>query len=80
MRKTRKKKFLPTKITCFPQSNNLRGQWSKIAPPHSYIDVNDFAGPKELAEYLNYLDGDKEEFLSYFWWKSYYRASFGPEV
>ena len=27
----------------------------KIAPPHSYIDVNDFATVEELANYLLYL-------------------------
>ena len=27
----------------------------KIAPPHSYIDVNDFANVEELANYLIYL-------------------------
>ena len=41
----------------------------KIAPPHSYIDVNDFANAEELANYLLYLDVHEEEYLSYFQWK-----------
>ena len=45
-----------------------------MAPPHSYIDVNDFKSPKQLAEYLNYLDANPQEYMSYFWWKDYYRV------
>ena len=46
--------------------------YASILPPHSYIDVEDFAGPKELAEYLHHLDKNHEEYLSYFWWQEYY--------
>jgi hypothetical protein len=31
------------------------GDYSKVCPPKSYIDVNDFASAKELANYLLYL-------------------------
>ena len=30
--------------------------YKKIAPPKSFIDVNDFANVEELAKYLQYLD------------------------
>ena len=30
--------------------------YSKIAPPKSFIDVNKFANVEELAKYLQYLD------------------------
>ena len=30
--------------------------YKKIAPPKSYIDVNDFKNVEELAKYLQYLD------------------------
>ncbi len=53
------------------------GQWSRIAPPHSYISVDDFAGPKDLAERLHHLDRNPEEYLSYFWWTDAYAASHG---
>lgn len=43
--------------------------YSKIAPPHSYIDIRDFKSPEMLAKYLWYLDKNHEEYLSYFWWK-----------
>ena len=45
---------------------------SIIAPPHSYISADDFSSPKALAEYLSWLSGNPEEYLSYFWWKDYY--------
>ncbi len=32
----------------------------------------DFANPKALADYIINLDNDPVEYLSYFWWKSYY--------
>ena len=44
----------------------------KIAPPHSYIDVRDFKSPKDLAEYLLYLNSNDTEYTSYLSWKKYY--------
>ena len=38
----------------------------KIAPPHSYIDVRDFKSPRQLAEYLLFLDKNETAYLSYF--------------
>jgi len=38
--------------------------------PKSYIDVNDFSGPAELADYLNYLAGNEAAYGEYFQWKS----------
>ena len=52
-----------------------RGQWSKIAPPHSYINTDDFPSPAALAQYLHYLDKNPEEYLSYFWWTDHYYFS-----
>ena len=42
--------------------------YKKFAPPNSYIDVHDFKSPKELANYLTYLDENKSEYLKYFDW------------
>ena len=49
--------------------------YSSFAPPHSYINVMDFATPKTLAEYLKFLDQNPTEYLSYFWWKDFYRVN-----
>ena len=38
-----------------------------LAPPHSYIDVRDYKSPKHLAAYLEHLNKNPEEYLSYFW-------------
>lgn len=46
--------------------------YSKFAPPKSYINANDFTTVKELANYLHYLDANPDEYVKYFWWKNYY--------
>ena len=45
---------------------------STILPPGSYINALDFSSPKDLAEYLRYLDTHEEEYLKYFEWKRNY--------
>ncbi len=39
------------------------------APYKSFIHVDDFEGPKELADYLHKLDQDDQLFNEYFKWK-----------
>ena len=53
--------------------------YKRLAPPHSYIHVDDFASPKKLAEFLHKLDKNDDEYLSYFWWKSFYRSQMTKE-
>lgn len=53
------------------------GNYSVLAPPHSYINVMDFASPADLATYLLHLDQHDEEYLSYFWWRDIYDARWG---
>ena len=43
--------------------------YEKASPFHSYIHVDDFDSPKELAEYLKMLDQDDEKYNEYFKWK-----------
>ena len=43
-----------------------------FAPPHSYINVNDFEGPGHLALFLRTLSA--ADYLSYFWWKDHYEV------
>lgn len=47
--------------------------YTKFAPPRSYINANDFESVEELAAYLNFLDNHPEEYMKYFWWKKYYK-------
>ena len=44
--------------------------YSAIAPPGSYIDVNDFSSAQELAEELKRLSNAREEYLNFFRWKT----------
>jgi len=43
--------------------------YARSSPDHSFIHVDDFEGPKELAEYLQKLDQDDKLYNEYFKWK-----------
>ena len=47
---------------------------SHLAPPHSFINVEDFNSTSELAAFLTRLAADEERLASYFWWKDYYEV------
>ena len=44
--------------------------YEAILPPHSYVSVDDFASPRDLAEYLQILDANDTLYNEYFRWKS----------
>ena len=46
--------------------------YSEILPPHSYIDVRDFASPRHLAAYLKLLNANDALYNEYFRWKANY--------
>ena len=46
---------------------------SAIAPPHSYINAEDFSSVEQLAEYLLKVGRNDSLFASYFWWRDYYK-------
>ncbi|KAH7955021.1 hypothetical protein HPB49_024027 [Dermacentor silvarum] len=46
-----------------------REEYLAAAPYHSYIHVDDFASPKELAEYLHLLSRNRSLYNQYFEWK-----------
>ena len=46
--------------------------YSRVTPPKSVINVKDFASPKDLADYLRYLDSHDDAFLEYLQWKRRY--------
>lgn len=47
--------------------------YKSLAIPNSYIDVQDFASPKHLADYLLYLDSNDTAYREYFLWKKLYQ-------
>ncbi|BHF67890.1 Alpha-(1,3)-fucosyltransferase 7 [Sparganum proliferum] len=48
-----------------------RESYCALAPPNSFIHVDDFSSPAELADYLNWLDRNDTAYASYFAWKAY---------
>ncbi|XP_017119451.1 alpha-(1,3)-fucosyltransferase C [Drosophila elegans] len=53
--------------------------YSRILPPHSYIDANRFETVADLARHLSYVAGNPKEYVGYFWWRRHYRlASSSP--
>ena len=40
-----------------------------IAPPNSYIHAEDFASPKALVDYLDYLHNNDTAYLEYHLWR-----------
>ncbi|XP_063226970.1 alpha-(1,3)-fucosyltransferase C-like [Bacillus rossius redtenbacheri] len=52
--------------------------YSRFAPPGSYIDVRDFASPRDLAERLKSLAASPREYERFFRWKQRYRVSVTP--
>ncbi|XP_012563479.3 glycoprotein 3-alpha-L-fucosyltransferase A [Hydra vulgaris] len=45
-------------------------EYKNIAPPHSYIHVDDFPSVKDLAKYLIFLDQNDLYYNQYFLWKN----------
>ena len=51
-----------------------RANYSAILPPHSYIDVRDFASPRHLADYLKVLNANDTLYNEYFNWRAKYNC------
>lgn len=49
-----------------------RAEYEMVAPMNSYLHVENFTSPKELASYLHFLDNNDELYNSYFKWKVCY--------
>uniref|UniRef100_A0A023GFR3 Fucosyltransferase n=1 Tax=Amblyomma triste TaxID=251400 RepID=A0A023GFR3_AMBTT len=49
-------------------------EYSRLAPPHSFIHVEDFTSPEDLARYLVYLDTNASAYNEYFAWKTKYQV------
>ncbi|KAL7056991.1 hypothetical protein AAHC03_019045 [Spirometra sp. Aus1] len=48
-----------------------RDDYCALAPPNSFIHVDDFSSPAELANYLIWLDQNDTAYSSYFAWQAY---------
>ena len=47
--------------------------YTRDAPPHSVISVEDFKSPEHLAQYLKELDKNEHAYNEYFNWKNKYK-------
>lgn len=47
-----------------------RDDYFNLAPPNSYIHVDDFHSPGHLAAYLRYLDANDTAYAAFFAWKA----------
>ncbi|NPA71212.1 MAG: hypothetical protein GXO35_00155 [Gammaproteobacteria bacterium] len=46
------------------------GDYKRLLPPTSYIDVRDFNSPRHLADFMIYLQSNTSAYLEYFAWKA----------
>lgn len=49
---------------------------TKIAPPNSFLHVDNFTSPKELADYVKFLDSNFEAYKAYFKWREFYKVDY----
>ena len=50
-------------------------EYNNVAPPHSFIHVNQFPSIKSLAKHLEYLSQNETAYKEYFWWTEYYKVT-----
>merc|ERR1719187_1445132 len=48
--------------------------YEKVAPPNSFIHIDDFETPEKLGQYLNILHNNKTEYFKYLEWKEDYEV------
>lgn len=48
--------------------------YKAVAPPNSFIHVDEFASVKDLGEHLKHLAEDKERYNDYFSWKRWWKV------
>lgn len=51
-----------------------KNNYSSLLPPHSYINVDDFASPRDLATYLKYLYNAPSELEQYLQWQKFFEV------
>ena len=52
-----------------------RSDYNRIAPPGSYIHVEDFDSPLQLAKHLEFLSKNETAYNQYLWWTDHYRVT-----
>uniref|UniRef100_A0A3P8SAP8 Fucosyltransferase n=1 Tax=Amphiprion percula TaxID=161767 RepID=A0A3P8SAP8_AMPPE len=54
--------------------------YKAVAPPHSFIHVDEFASVRELANYLQELAKDKKRYAEYLTWKQHWKVKQNSDV
>ncbi|XP_008934176.1 PREDICTED: alpha-(1,3)-fucosyltransferase 6-like [Merops nubicus] len=54
-----------------------RENYERFLPPDSFIHINDFASPEDLARYLRGLSEDPERYRRYFQWRRWLKPVVG---
>lgn len=57
----------------------MRESYEKMAPPHSFIHVDEFADIAALVKYIKYLDGNDAAYNEYFEWRKHGSTGFYRE-
>ncbi|KAG8563989.1 hypothetical protein GDO81_016279 [Engystomops pustulosus] len=52
-----------------------RKNYELFMPPNSFIHVDDFSSPRELASYILQLDKDDEKYRAYFKWRELFQPT-----
>ncbi len=66
------KLFMNLQYNVIPIVMDLNGNYRRMAPYKSYINVLDYPSVDELADYLQDLDKNDTLYNEYFWWKEHY--------
>ncbi|XP_042879741.1 3-galactosyl-N-acetylglucosaminide 4-alpha-L-fucosyltransferase FUT3-like [Penaeus japonicus] len=49
--------------------------YKKVLPPNSFLHVDDFNTPKDLAERLRFLASHRQEYMRFHHWRRYFRVA-----
>ena len=52
----------------------LPDDYMRLAPPNSFINVDDFSGPEELAKHLVFLNQHPAEYNKYHEWRNNFQV------
>ena len=53
-------------------SGPTRENFERVAPPHSFIHIDDYASDDDLANALNSISTDRSLYAKYHYWRRYY--------
>ena len=56
----------------------LKRVYTEVSPPNSFIHVDDYDSPRDLANYLHMLDQNDNLYNKYFEWMAKYVVVTGP--